>query len=63
MKYWNASPISWSRKPQHPIAAFDQRHPHAERRHDAGVLGADDAAADDDHRLGQRVEVQRSRRW
>ena len=40
------------------VPAFDERDLHPERRHHAGVLGADDAAADDDHRLGQLVELE-----
>ena len=56
--YCSASVISWSRNPSSLAAAFDQRHLDAQRRHHAGILDADDAAADDDHRLGQLLELQ-----
>src|SRR5262249_34023140 len=35
------------------LAALDEDHPNAEDRHHGGVLGADDAAADDDHAARQ----------
>ncbi len=43
-------------KPEDLAPAFDQRHLHAQRGHHAGVFGADDAAADHDHRLGKLLE-------
>ena len=42
------------------VAALDQRDLDAERRQHAGVLGADDAAADHDHGLGQMVELEQA---
>ena len=45
---------------QQPLARVDQRHAHAERREDPGVLAPDHAAADHDEPagdLGQRQDV------
>ena len=43
---------------QDPVAAFHQGDAGAERREEAGVLGADDAAPDDGHRPGDPVEIE-----
>ena len=48
---------------QQPVALVDQRHPHAERGEDAGVLAADDAGADHRQRPRQPVEIAGCRRW
>ncbi len=45
-------------KLQQPRPPLDQRHPHPKRRKHAGVLHADHAAADDNHRLRQVHQLQ-----
>ena len=47
-------------KPKHLAATLDKRDLHAQRRQHAGVFGAHHAAADDDHGLGQMVELEQA---
>ena len=49
-RYWNASPISPSRKSERAVALIDDRDLGAERAEHRGVLDADHARADDGHR-------------